>query len=61
MKVAIVFNPETQNVLTIRDYVGITEKGQVSHFIAELESIKSDLMEIWEEMNGREGEDEKET
>ena len=33
-----------------RDYTGIREKGEVSHILMEIEFIKKDLMEIWEEL-----------
>lgn len=37
-------------ITTVKDYSDIKDKGEVAHIICELESIKSDLMEIWEEM-----------
>lgn len=58
MKIALGFDEKTQSVIHIKDYSGITEKGQVAHFIAELESMKVDLLEIWDKMNGNVEEEE---
>ena len=51
MKIAITTDEEGENIGIIKDYSNISEKGQVSHFLAELELIRMDLLEIWEEMN----------
>lgn len=52
MKIAIV--REGGNIVTIKDYSDIDQKGEVSHMITELELIKQDLLEIWEELQERE-------
>lgn len=37
-----------ENIGTVKDYSDIKDKGEVAHMICELESIKLDLMDIWE-------------
>lgn len=49
MKIAIY--RKDNNIVTIRNYDDIDDKGEVAHMVCELESIKSDLMEIWEKMD----------
>lgn len=39
------------NIIAIKDYSDIEEKGEISHMIAELELIKLDLLKIREEWN----------
>lgn len=57
MKIAIFRKGDT--ITTIKDYLDIGDKGEVAHMICELESIKLDLLEIWEEMDKKDslGED----
>lgn len=43
------------NIVAIKDYSDIDQKGEVSHMIAELEIIKLDLLEIWETLNKTDG------
>ena len=50
MKIAIV-NNEQGGIVAIKEYEPIESRGEVAHFLAELESIRLDLMEIWEEMD----------
>lgn len=40
---------DDNNILTTKDYSDIKDKGEISHIICELESIKLDLLELWEE------------
>lgn len=54
MKIAIGYEKESGNIITIKEYTPIDSKGEVSHFLAELEIIKNDLLEIWEEINNNE-------
>jgi len=53
MKIGIV-NQGNGNIATIKEYEPIESRGEVAHFLAELESIRLDLMEIWEEMDNSE-------
>lgn len=48
MKIAIGTDQDNNRIITIKEYKPIYSKGEVAHFIAELESIKLDLLEIWE-------------
>lgn len=41
------------NIIAIKDYSDIESKGEVSHIIAELELIKLDLLEIFDELNSK--------
>lgn len=50
MKVLIQMLEDRKNIYTERDFRDINDRGEVAHFICELESIKSDLLEIWENM-----------
>lgn len=54
MKIALV--RKDGNIIAIKDYSDIDSKGEVSHMITELELIKLDLLEIWEEINEIENE-----
>lgn len=42
------------NIITVKDYEDIRDKGEVAHMIAELENIKLDLLEIWNDLNEQE-------
>lgn len=48
MKIAIV-NNEQGEIVTIKEYEPIESRGEIAHFLAELESIKLDLLELWED------------
>lgn len=48
MKIAIGTDQDNNRIITIKEYKPIYSKGEVAHFITELESIKLDLLEIWE-------------
>lgn len=48
MKIAIVNNGQGK-IIVIKEYEPIESRGEIAHFLAELESIKLDLLEIWEE------------
>lgn len=37
-----------ENIVTNKDFTDIKDIGEISHFIAELEIIKQDLLELWE-------------
>lgn len=50
MKIAI-GRKDDQNIVTIKDYSNIKDKGEIAHFLAELDIIKLDLLELWEEYN----------
>lgn len=50
MKIALATSGDGENIVVIKEYDDINDKGQVSHFLMELEFIKQDLMEIWAEM-----------
>ena len=50
MKIGIATRDDDR-ITTIRDYTNIKDKGQISHFIAELKLIETDLLKLWEEWN----------
>jgi len=52
MKIAIV-NQGNGNIATIKEYEP-ESRGEIAHFLAELESIKLDLLELWEEYDNPE-------
>jgi hypothetical protein len=53
MRIAII-NNNNGNITSIREYDNPESRGEIAHFIAELESIKLDLLEIWEELDNSE-------
>jgi len=50
MRIAIATDELNKNIATIKEYEPVRSKGEVAHFIAELEIIKLELLDIWEEM-----------
>jgi hypothetical protein len=48
MKIAIATDQKNKNIIAIKEYEPVYSKGEVAHFLAELESIKLDLLEVWE-------------
>lgn len=50
MKIMIGTDQENKNIITIKEYDPVYSKGEVAHFLAELEIIKLDLLEIWEKV-----------
>lgn len=48
---------DDDNIFTGRDYSDIRDKGELAHIIAELESIKLDLIGLWDKINECEGEE----
>ena len=38
-----------ENIVCNRNYTDIADKGEISHILMELELIKIDLMELWQE------------
>ncbi len=49
MKIAIARNGD--DIICVKEYADIKDKGEISHFIAELELIKKELLELWDEFN----------
>ena len=35
------------NILTAKNYDDVESRGEIAHFIAELENIKLELLELW--------------
>ncbi|MFW9928647.1 MAG: hypothetical protein ACFFD1_04585 [Candidatus Thorarchaeota archaeon] len=57
MKIAIAVSDNEKNIAVVKDYTNITDKGQISHFLMELEFIKQDLLQLWAEWCMEEDED----
>ena len=36
-------------ITTIKDYSNIRDRGEIAHILCELELIKQDLLEMWDE------------
>lgn len=51
MKIGIGMSNDGEKIVTVKDYSDVIDKGQVAYFLAELEIIKLDLLELWEEYN----------
>ena len=39
-----------KNIVVIKDFTSPEERGEVAHFLAELEVLKKELLILWEEM-----------
>lgn len=50
MRIAIATDETNNNIATVKEYAPVHSKGEVAHFLAELELIKIDLLDIWEEI-----------
>lgn len=42
-----------ENIETISDFSDVTEKGEIAHFICELELLKQELLALWDEFKDR--------
>lgn len=51
MKIGIATSEDGNRIAVVKEYDDIDDKGQVAHFLMELEFIKEDLMDIWAEMS----------
>lgn len=49
MRIAI--ERQEDNMLILKDYSDIQDKSEISHVLTELELIKLDLLQLWEDMN----------
>jgi len=38
-----------EDIFTNKDYSSIQSTGEIAHFLAELEIIKQELLEVWQE------------
>jgi len=48
MKIVLATDEETKTIMKVTDFTPIKTKGEISHFIAELELIKLDLLTLWD-------------
>ena len=48
MRIAIA-NDGKGNIVTVKELINPEGKGEISHFLADLEIIKLELLEMWEE------------
>lgn len=49
-KMKILLERNGENMVIYKDYSDIDSKSEISHMIVELELIKLDLLEMWEEV-----------
>lgn len=47
MKVCI--EMQGKNVVTFKDLENVSDRGEIAHFICELEAIRHELLNIWED------------
>ena len=47
MEIAIGTNQKDGTIATVKNFEDVHTKGEVAHFLAELEIIKQELLEIW--------------
>lgn len=50
MRIAIATEKEKGNIITVKEYEPIFSKGEVAHFLAEIEIIKQELLELWKDV-----------
>lgn len=48
----LIANKGDGNIITIKEFLEIEGRGEISHFIAELELARLELLEMWEEYEG---------
>jgi hypothetical protein len=51
MKIAMIYSGDG-NITTIKEYTPVHSRGEIAHFLAELELIRMDLLQMWEEYDG---------
>ena len=56
MRIIIATDTNGDNIATIKEYYPIHNKGEISHFLMELEFIKEDLMDLWQKVSEEEDE-----
>ena len=50
MKIGIATDEENRNITTMVDISNPKTKGEVAHYLAELEIIKKDLLQLWKDI-----------
>lgn len=50
MRIAIGTDEKSKNIVTVVDIDNPNSKGEVAHFLAELELIKQRLLNLWDEV-----------
>lgn len=50
MRIALATDEKSKNIATIKEYEPLHTKGEVAHFLAEIEIIKQELLDIWKEV-----------
>jgi len=50
MRIAI--KREGANIVTARDFDDVEDRGEIAHFICELDVIRGELLKLWEEYDG---------
>lgn len=51
MKIQIEMLNDNQSIACIKEYFPIKDKGEIAHFLAEINLIQQELIELWEEYN----------
>ncbi len=46
----VVIAREGENIVTAKDYNNVIDRGEISHFLAEIEVIKFELLEMFIEL-----------
>ena len=44
----IVICRDGENIISLKDYSDVNDKGEIAHMLVEVELIKQDLLELWE-------------
>jgi hypothetical protein len=52
MRLMIVTNKETNNIACVKEFDDVESRGELAHFICELEKAKQELLELWEDKEG---------
>lgn len=49
MKIVIARDNSKRNIVTIKDYNDIDDRGELAHVLCELKIIEQELLEMWED------------
>lgn len=54
MKIAIARSDDGKSIAVVKDFDDIQDRGEIAHIICELETIKIEMIELWDEWEEKE-------